>query len=126
MGASDRVFLSPEAADWSAPTNNVARVLRRALERAGIARLNEAGKKLDLHALRHSAATQWARRGVPIVHAQALLGHSDVRLTSKVYTHVAIEELREAGEGVAGSRAEAFGGTRMSQNRASVGATWRR
>jgi hypothetical protein len=77
-----------------APTNNVARVLRRSLERAGIARLNEAGEKLDLHALRHSAATQWARRGVPIVHAQALLGHSDVRLTSRVYTHVAVEDLR--------------------------------
>lgn len=99
VGASDRVFLSPEAADWSAPTNNVARVLRRALERAGIARLNEAGEKLDLHALRHSAATQWVRRGVPIVHAQALLGHSDVRLTSRVYTHVAVEDLRGAVEG---------------------------
>ncbi len=102
VGASDRVFLSPEAADWGAPTNNVARILRRALERAGIARVNEAGEKLDLHALRHSAATQWARRGVPIVHAQALLGHSDVRLTSKVYTHVSVEDLRGAVEGVAG------------------------
>ncbi len=58
----------------------------------------EAGEKLDLHALRHSAATQWARRGVPIVHAQALLGHSDVRLTSRVYTRVAIEDLRGAVE----------------------------
>lgn len=100
--ASDCVLLSPEAADWSKSTNNVARILHRAFERAGIERVDSVGHKLDLHALRHSAATQWARRGVPIVHAQALLGHSDVRLTSKVYTHVAIEDLRGAVEGVAG------------------------
>jgi integrase len=101
VGASDRILLTPEGADWSKGTNNVARILYRALERAGIERLDAAGQKLDLHALRHAAATRWARAGVPIVHAQALLGHSDVRLTSKVYTHVAVEELRGAVEGVA-------------------------
>ncbi len=37
---------------------------------------------------------------VPLAHAQALLGHSDVRLTSKVYTHIAVEELRGAVEAV--------------------------
>jgi integrase len=102
VGASDRILLTPEGADWCKGTNNVARILYRALERAGIERLDAAGQKLDLHALRHAAATRWARAGVPIVHAQALLGHSDVRLTSKVYTHVAVEELRGAVEAVGG------------------------
>ncbi len=35
------------------------------------------------------------------MHAQPLLGHSDVRLRSRVYTHVAIEGQRGAVEGVA-------------------------
>jgi integrase len=100
--ASDRILLTPEGADWSRPTNNAARILHRAFERAGIERVDSVGHKLDLHALRHSAATRWARSGVPLVHAQALLGHSDVRLTSKVYTHVAVEDLRGAVEAVGG------------------------
>lgn len=98
VAASDRIFLSPEGADWCGPTNNVARILRRALERAGIPRVDEAGEKIDIHALRHAAASRWARNHVPLAHAQALLGHRDVRLTSRVYTHVDLEDLRGAVE----------------------------
>lgn len=46
----------------------------------------------------------WLRLIVPLVHAQALLGHSDVRLTSRVYTDVAVEDLRGAVEGVSEQR----------------------
>jgi hypothetical protein len=46
----------------------------------------------------------WLRLIVPLVDAQALLGHSGVRLTSRVYTHVAVEDLRGAVEGVSEQR----------------------
>jgi site-specific recombinase XerD len=58
---------------------------------------------VDLHALRHTAASRWARRGVPLVVAQRMLGHQDVRLTASVYVHVGVEELRVA-VGEAGPR----------------------
>ena len=39
-----------------------------------------------------------ARRGVPLVMAQRLLGHSDPKLTAQVYTHLDAEDLRGAVE----------------------------
>jgi integrase len=40
-----------------------------------------------------------ARRGVPLVVAQRVLGHSDPKLTAKVYTHLEVDDLRVAVEG---------------------------
>ena len=54
------------------------------------------GRKLDLHALRHTAASRMARCGVGLVLAQKLLGHADPKLTAKVYSHVEVEDLRAA------------------------------
>ncbi len=48
------------------------------------------------------AASRGRAVAAPIVHAQALLGHSDAQLTRKVYTHLAVADLRAAVEGVAG------------------------
>ncbi len=102
---SDRVFLSPDGADWASYTTNARRLLRRVLDRAGIARRDALGRVIDIHALRHTAATGMARRGVPLVVAQRVLGHSDPKLTAKVYTHLGLEGLRGAVE-----RASACGG----------------
>ena len=100
--ADGRVFLTPEGRPWCKPSNNVNRILRRVLEAAGISRLDEQGKKLDLHALRHTCATRLARARVGLVQAQHLLGHSDPKLTARIYTHVGIEDLRHAVDSVAG------------------------
>lgn len=46
----------------------------------------------------HAEAYSWARRRVPHVVAQRMLGHQDVRLTGGVYVHVGVEKLRQAVE----------------------------
>ncbi len=81
-------------------TTNGRRLLRRVLDRAGIVRRDALGRVVDIHALRHTAATGMARRGVPLVVAQRVLGHASPEMTAKVYTHLGLEDLRGAVEGV--------------------------
>jgi integrase len=98
--AGPRVFVSPEGVEWSSVSRNALRVFHRILERAGIARRDANGHVVDLHALRHSYASQLARNGVSLAHAQRLLGHADVSMTAKVYTHLGVEDLRAAVESI--------------------------
>ena len=49
--------------------------------------------KIDFHALRTTYATILATSGVPIQHAQRLLGHSSPILTMKHYTKLTIDDL---------------------------------
>ena len=51
--------------------------------------------------MRPTFATLLARGGVGLVQAQRLLGHSDPKLTAQVYTHLDVEDLREAVEALA-------------------------
>ncbi len=96
VSGTDPVFRTPDGARWCGPTNNIMRIFNRLLETAGIPRLDERGKKLDIHSLRHTAASRYASRGIGLVHLQTLLGHADPKLTSRVYTHLGVEELRDA------------------------------
>jgi integrase len=93
---SDLVFRSPEGRPWPAHSVNVTRMLHRVLEAAEIDRLDAQGKKIDVHAMRHSFASRLARAGVPITHAQKLLGHSTVEMTARVYTHLDEQSMRGA------------------------------
>ena len=102
IGDGDRVFLTPEGSRWCRPTNNAMRVFNRILVRAGIDRVDAEGRKLDIHALRHTFGSRMARSGAGLVHVQRLLGHSDPKLTAQVYTHLDVEDLRSAIEGVIG------------------------
>ena len=94
----DRVFLTPEGCPWCMPSNNIMRIFDRLLEAAGIDRVDAQGRKLDVHALRHTLATRLARSGAPLVQAQQILGHSDPKLTARVYSHLGVEDLRGALE----------------------------
>jgi integrase len=96
--SADRVFLSPEGCPWLLPTTNIVRVLRRLLERAGIRRVDTDGRRVDLHALRTTAASRLARSNVPLVKTQKILGHADPRTTSQVYVALEVEDLRDAIE----------------------------
>jgi integrase len=96
----DPVFLSPEAARWMKATNNAMRLFNRVLKRAMIPRLDAEGRKLDIHSLRHTFGSRLARKGVGLVQVQRLMGHSDPKLTAQVYTHLDVEDLRQAVETV--------------------------
>jgi len=60
----------------------------RLLEAAGIERTDAHGRSVDIHALRHTTATRLARSVAPLAITQRVLGHSDPKLTARVYTHL--------------------------------------
>lgn len=53
---------------------------------------------LDIHALRHTAATRLARNGVPLATTQRIMRHSTPTLTAAVYTHLGILDTAAAVE----------------------------
>ena len=95
---ADHVFLTPEGCRYRRDSTNPNRILRRVLEAARIPRIDGQGRKLDLHALRHTAGSRMARNGVSLFQAQKVLGHSDPKLTANVYAHAEAEDLRPAIE----------------------------
>lgn len=54
-------------------------------------------KKLNIHALRHTAASRLIRAGVDVVTVSKILGHSDLKITLR-YCHSTVETMREAVE----------------------------
>ena len=55
-------------------------------------------RQIKLHELRHTAGSLWLEAGVSLHRVSRWLGHSNTRITERVYVHL----LREAahGEGV--------------------------
>jgi len=63
-----------------------AKALLRDLAACGIKGVDEHGRRLDFHALRHTFATMLATAGITPRVAMELMRHSDMRLTAKTYT----------------------------------------
>jgi len=96
VNSADRVFLAARGSPWLECSNNANRLLYRLLEKAGIVRRDEAGRQFSVHGLRHSFCTSLATHGATLEHARVLMGHADVRLTSRVYSHLEAEATRTA------------------------------
>jgi integrase len=60
---------------------NVTRVFYRVLENGGL-------RQIRFHDLRHSAASLLISQGVQLVEVSKLLGHSELRVTADLYSHL--------------------------------------
>ena len=73
-----------------APLFNVpaglVRILDRDLQLAGISKVDERGRTVDVHAFRHTFGTLLSKNGVTPRTAQAAMRHSTIDLTMNVYT----------------------------------------
>ena len=74
----------------------LVKVLDRDLEVAGIAKTDERGHTLDVHALRHTFATLLSVGGVAPRTAQAAMRHSKIDLTMRVYTDPKLLDVQAA------------------------------
>jgi integrase len=68
------------------------------LKAAGIARLDSAGRCIDIHSLRKTFGTMLARAGVPLTTTQRLMRHSNPQLTAKLYIDVDSVDMVQALE----------------------------
>ena len=85
-GHGEYVFSYP---DGSRPDKASFRhPLQFAAKRAGIQ------KRVDLHTLRHSFASNKIRAGFGLKKVSVLLGHSDISMTANVYSHLLDGDLR--------------------------------
>ena len=85
---SDYVFVNlwAEPYGWPLTYNNVNQMVRRLRSRTGI--------DFTVHMLRHSAATEMIRAGMPIEVAARLLTHRSSVTTSQIYVHLLPADLR--------------------------------
>jgi integrase len=56
----------------------------------------EIKKGRTIHSLRHTFCTILARQGVSLLDASRLMGHSNVNITAKIYSHVTDEDKKNA------------------------------
>src|ERR1019366_655913 len=108
--AAELVRLQAQARDQRAPTparlpaamriftvpKGLIRILDRDLEMAGIAKTDERGRTLDVHALRTTFCTLLSVGGVAPRTAQSAMRHSDIRLTMQTYTDPKLLDVRGA------------------------------
>lgn len=86
---SDLVFAGPYG-DYLKP-DLVSQVVIRRMRKSGI-------KSGSFHSLRHTHASNLLSRGVPLPAVSARLGHADVNITAKVYSHALPDDDRRAAD----------------------------
>ncbi len=83
---SDLVFTNDYGIPWE--QSQVTRHFQRLVAKAGLPRMR-------FHDLRHSCATVLLVQQVPMKFVQELLGHSSMKMTSDLYSHIVPEIRRE-------------------------------
>ncbi len=76
--------------------HKLCKILNRDLRLAGIAKRDDRGRVLDVHALRHTFGTLLSKGGVAPRTAQAAMRHSKIDLTMNVYTDPRLLDVRGA------------------------------
>jgi integrase len=71
-------------------------MLHADLQRCGIEPVDDQGRVVDTHSLRHGYISALARAGVPVKVVQTLARHSDPKLTLGVYSHLSAFDLHGA------------------------------
>jgi len=90
------LFPAPSGVPWTRTNHTWAgKLFRRALAGAEIPRLDDEGRRLDIHSLRATACSRMLRRAVPLAHVARMLGHRDARTTMRAYADLGIEDLRK-------------------------------
>lgn len=77
--------LPPDTPLFNVP-EKLCKILARDLRLAGIAKRDDRGRVLDVHALRHTFGTLMSKGGVTPRTVQAAMRHSKIDLTMSVYT----------------------------------------
>jgi integrase len=78
--------------EWAGqPVRSIARAFREACHRAGLADVSP-------HVLRHSAAVRMAENGVPLAEVGQYLGHTDLKVTYRVYARFTPGHLKRAAD----------------------------
>lgn len=90
---TEQIFHSPEGKPYQPNNweNRVYRPFMRALHKA-----HPGVPMLSPHELRHTRATLWIAQGMDPYIAARLLGHSDLKMLTKIYDHTSTETLRQA------------------------------
>jgi integrase len=94
-GAPIPARLPPDTPVFDVP-HKLSKILNRDLKAAGIAKRDDRGRTLDVHALRHTFGTLLSKGGVAPRTAQAAMRHSKIDLTMNVYTDPKLLDVRGA------------------------------
>ena len=94
-GAPIPARLPPDTPLFDVP-DKLCKILNRDLRLAGIAKRDDRGRVLDVHALRHTFGTMLSKGGVAPRTAQAAMRHAKIDLTMNVYTDPKLLDVRGA------------------------------
>lgn len=95
---TEHIIHSPEGKPYN-PNNWANRVFRPFMQR--LHREHPDIPVLSPHELRHTRATLWIAQGIDPYMVARLLGHSDLKMLTKIYDHTSTETLRKALEAAA-------------------------
>ena len=91
-GPTEYIIHSPEGRPYN-PNNWANRVFRPFMQR--LHKEHPDIPMLSPHELRHTRATLWIAQGIDPYMVARLLGHSDLKMLTKIYDHTSTETLRK-------------------------------